>query len=182
MSSKKTRIGACAVVVILALVAVGCRSTTGRSFGQQVDDKTITSQVKTKLTADQFGSLFSTGVGTHYGVVHLSGNVATEQQRMQAERVARSVTGVKRVDNDIVVVARDGKSAPTSGRSAAATPSASPAATRPLALTGEVTAIDRASGDVTLRTATGDVVVRLPGTALRDLEQGQRLTINAGQP
>jgi hypothetical protein len=49
-------------------------------------------------------------------------------------------------------------------------------------LTGEVTAIDRASGDVTLKTVSGDMVVRLPATVLRDLEQGQRLSINAGQP
>ena len=177
MSSRK-QIAMCTVVVILALAAVGCRSTTGRSVGQQVDDKTITSQVKSKLTADKFGSLFSTGVGTHFGVVHLSGNVGTEQQRVQAERLARGVTGVKRVDNDIVVVPRDGRSGPV----AAAPPAASPAATTAPALSGEVTRIDRASGDVTLKTTSGDVVVRLPGTALRDLEQGQRLTINAGQP
>ena len=88
------------------------------------------------------------------------------------------MNGVKRVDNDIVVVARDGKSGPV----AAAPPAASPAATTAPALSGEVTRIDRASGDVTLKTTSGDVIVRLPGTALRDLEQGQRLTINAGQP
>jgi hypothetical protein len=177
MSSFK-QIGMWTAVVILALAAVGCRSATGRSFGQQVDDKVITSQVKSRLTADQFGSLFSTGVGTHFGVVHLSGNVATEQQRRQAEQLARGVTGVKRVDNDIVVVARDGRSGPV----AAAPPAASPAATAAPALSGEVTRIDRASGDVTLKTSGGDVVVRLPGSALRDLEQGQHLTINAGQP
>jgi hypothetical protein len=177
MSSMK-QIAVGTVVVILALGAVGCRSATGRSFGQQVDDKSITSQVKTRLTAQNFGSLFSTGVGTHYGVVHLSGNVATEQERRLAENVARGVAGVKRVDNDIVIVARDGKSGPV----AATPPAASPAATTAPALTGEVTRIDRASGDVTLKTTAGDVVVRLPGAALRDLEQGQRLTINAGQP
>ena len=177
MSSMK-QIGVCTAVVILAFTAVGCRSTTGRSFGQQIDDKSITSQVKSRLTAHNFGSLFSTGVGTHYGVVHLSGNVATEQERRLAENVARGVAGVKRVDNDIVIVARDGKSGPV----AAAPPAASPAATTAPALTGEVTRIDRASGDVTLRTTGGDVVVRLPGAALRDLEQGQRLTINASQP
>jgi hyperosmotically inducible protein len=162
------------VLVIVALAAVGCRSATGRSFGQHVDDKAITSQVKTRLTADKFGSLFSTGVGTHYGVVHLSGNVATEEQRLQAERLARSVAGVKSVDNGIVVVPRDGTSTPVAA--------ARPAIPITPALAGEVTRIDRASGDVTLKTTGGDVVVRLPGTALREIEPGQRLTINAGQP
>jgi hypothetical protein len=167
-------VAVCSVVVILALGAVGCRSATGRSVGQQIDDKWISSQIKSKVTADQGGSLFSTGVGTHYGVVHLSGNVGTEQQRAAIEQIARGVPGVKRVDNGIVVVPRDGKSQPVT---AARQPAASPAATA--ALSGEVTAIDRASGDVTLRTTTGDVVVRLPGPTLRELEPGQRLTITA---
>jgi hypothetical protein len=168
-----------AVVVVLALAVTGCRSLTGRSFGQQWDDKTVTAHVKTKLTGEKFGNLFSTDVGTHYGVVHLSGNVATEEQKAEAERIAGRVAGVKRVQNDLVVVPRQQKVASVSD---GAPPAASPASAHPLALTGEVTAIDRASGDVTLKTVSGDMVVRLPATVLRDLEQGQRLSINAGQP
>lgn len=168
-----------AVVVVLALTVTGCRSATGRSFGQQWDDKTVTAHVKTKLMGDTFGNLFSTDVSTNFGVVRLGGNVATEEQRAEAERIAGRVAGVKRVQNDLVVVPRQQKVASASDGTP---PAASPALANPLALTGQVTAIDRASGDVTLRTGSGDMVVRLPPTALRDLEQGQRLSINAGQP
>jgi hypothetical protein len=119
------------VVVLCALTVVGCRSLTGRSFGQQWDDKTITSQVKSKLTTESFGNLFSTSVGTHYGVVYLEGIVSTPEQRAEAERIASRVSGVKRVVNDIVVVPRDAKVAGTpTGSSPAASP-ASPSATAP---------------------------------------------------
>jgi hypothetical protein len=49
------------------------------------------------------------------------------------------------------------------------------------AITGQVTAIDRDTGDVTVHTDTGDVTLRLPSSALRNLEQGQRLSINTGR-
>lgn len=114
------------VVVICALTVVGCRSLTGRSFGQQWDDKTITSHVKSKLTTERFGNLFSTSVGTHYGVVYLSGTVHHPEQRAEAERIASRVSGVKRVVNDIVVVPRD---ATVAGTPAGPSPAASPTST-----------------------------------------------------
>jgi hypothetical protein len=113
------------VVVICALTVVGCRSLTGRSFGQQWDDKTITSQVKSKLTTERFGNLFSTSVGTHYGVVYLSGTVHNPEQRAEAERIASRVNGVKRVVNDIVVVVP--RDATVAGTPAGLSPAASPA-------------------------------------------------------
>jgi uncharacterized membrane protein YdfJ with MMPL/SSD domain len=173
------------IVVVCALTFVGCRSMTGRSFGQQWDDKVITSHVKSKLTTDSFHNLFSTGVGTQFGVVFLNGTVRTPAARAEAERIARRVAGVRDVRNYLVVVSPDGKTA-VGGVSPAtaplvAAPAASPVTASPMHLTGQVTAIDRDSGDITVRTQTGDVMLRLPPTALRDIEQGQRLSINTGQ-
>jgi osmotically-inducible protein OsmY len=96
-----------AVIVICALTTLGCRSMTGRSFGQHVDDMGITSQVKSKLTTDRFGNLFSSSVDTVNGVVYLGGTLATPAERAEAERIASRVKGVKRVVNDIAVVPRD---------------------------------------------------------------------------
>lgn len=176
------------IAVVCVLAFVGCRSTTGRSFGQQWDDKSVTAQVKTKLTLEQFRNLFSTSVGTQFGVVHLTGNVESEAQKAEAERIASRVTGVRQVKNDMVVVPRNGKTAkattPAGATGAAGTPAASPAASPsagPLSISGQVTAIDRDTGDVTVLTDTGNVTIRLPSAALRDLEQGQRLSINRGQ-
>ena len=120
---KQWQISAVVVVCVCAFMAVGCRSLTGRSFGQQWDDKTITSQVKTKLITESFHNTFSTDVGTHYGVVYLGGTAHTPEARAEAERIASRVKGVQRVVNNIVIVPREGKMA---GRPI--DPSASPGA------------------------------------------------------
>jgi osmotically-inducible protein OsmY len=122
-----------AVMVFCALAVVGCRSMTGRSFGQQIDDKTISSQVKAKVTTDKFVHLFSTGVGTHFGIVRLSGNVGTADERVEAERIASRVQGVKGVVNDILVVPRDGRMTGTAG---SPSPAASPGSTGSTGSTG----------------------------------------------
>lgn len=165
-----------AVIVVCTLAFVGCRAMTGRSFGHQFDDKLITAQVKTKLTADRFGNAVSTGVGTQWGVVQLTGTVPSAEHKADAERIASRIKGVKGVQNDLVVVLPDGTIAKTE-RSA---PAASPAAARALTLSGEVTSVDRASGDVTVKTSSGDIMLRLPASTAQGLEQGQRLSINTG--
>jgi len=174
------------LIVLSTLAFVGCRSATGRSFGQQWDDKVISTQVKTKLTTDRALNLFSTGVGTQFGIVRLTGTVQTPEQRAEAERIAGRVAGVRGVKNEIVVVPKDQgvttamAKAETSAPQAAA-PAASPATTRPLSLSGQVTAVNPTNGDVTVKTATGDsMVVRFPTATAAQLEQGQQISINAG--
>jgi hypothetical protein len=173
---------------------VGCRSATGRSFGQQWDDKVISTQVKTKLTTDRAANFVSTGVGTQFGIVRLTGTVHTPEQRAEAERIAGNVAGVRGVKNEILVVPKDEglrtakagtpAATPAPGASPAATsapPAASPTTTRPLALSGQVTAINPTSGDVTVKTDSGsDVILRVPISTASQLEQGQRISINAG--
>jgi hyperosmotically inducible protein len=176
-----------AVIVVCTLMFVGCRSATGRSFGQQWDDKVISTQVKTKLTTDRAANFISTGVGTQFGVVRLTGTVHTPEQRAEAERIAGNVAGVRGVKNEILVVPKDeglrtAKSGtPAAAAPASATPAASPTTTRPLALSGQVTAINPTSGDVTVKTDSGsDVILRVPTATASQLEQGQRISINAG--
>ena len=172
------------VIVLSTLAFVGCRSATGRSFGQQWDDKWISTQVKSKLTTDRAMNLFSTGVGTQFGVVRLTGTVQTPEQKAEAERIAGRVAGVRAVKNEIVVVPKDEgmRSAKAETPTAhSAPPAASPATTRPLALSGQVTAVNPTNGDVTVKTSTGDnVVLRFPTATAAQLEQGQQISINAG--
>jgi hyperosmotically inducible protein len=172
------------LIVLSTLAFVGCRSATGRSFGQQWDDKTISTQVKMKLTTDRGLNLFSTGVGTQFGIVRLTGTVQTPEQRAEAERIAGRVAGVRGIKNEIVVVPKDeglktAKADTAAQRSAA--PAASPATARPLTLSGQVTAVNPTNGDVTVKTATGDsMVVRFPTATAAQLEQGQQISINGG--
>ena len=142
------------VFIVVAVLAVGCRSTTGQSLGQNIDDKTITATVKAKLVADRAKNLTAVDVDTNAGVVYLTGFVDTAQQKAEAEQLARSTDGVKRVVNNLMIDSARAASAqtPTSGTGAAQAQSAASASPATGAfvgrhtMTGEVTMIDRERG------------------------------------
>lgn len=80
----------------------------------KVDDAMLTAKIKTQMTADGRVSPTRVNVDTLNGVVTLKGEVPTQQEKDAAEAVARSVTGVKRVDNQLVVnAAAAGTGVPT---------------------------------------------------------------------
>jgi hyperosmotically inducible periplasmic protein len=90
-----------AVVLILLVVAAGCRSMTGESVGQNIDDATITTEVKAKLTGERASNLTRVSVATANGNVSLTGVVPTGADRNRAEEIARGVKGVKGVTNNL---------------------------------------------------------------------------------
>ena len=66
-----------------------------------IDDAWITTKVKTMLLKDDIVKGLSVNVETSKGMVQLSGWVNHAFQIDQAERVARSIDGVKSVRNDL---------------------------------------------------------------------------------
>jgi hyperosmotically inducible periplasmic protein len=90
-------------VLALALVLNGCQAVTGETLGQNVDDTTITTTVKTKLAGEKGSSLTRVSVDTNRGVVQLTGVVTSAADRTKAEQVARSVGGVKNVVNNLQI-------------------------------------------------------------------------------
>ncbi|MDP2029919.1 MAG: BON domain-containing protein [Thiobacillus sp.] len=66
-----------------------------------IDDAWITAKVKTMLLKDDIVKGLSVNVETSKGMVQLSGWVNHAFQIDQAERVARSINGVKSVRNDL---------------------------------------------------------------------------------
>ena len=100
-----TTLRSVAVLLLLAVFAVGCRSTTGQSAGAYIDDTNITTQVKAKLAAEKASSLTRVGVKTVNGVVSLDGVVDSVQDKVRAEEITRGVTGVKTVRNDLQIAA-----------------------------------------------------------------------------
>jgi len=87
----------------LALVA-SCAPMEGReTAGNYVDDATISTKVRAQLVADQRLKGFDIHVETMQDVVQLSGFVDSAQQKVQAGEIARSVSGVRDVKNNIVV-------------------------------------------------------------------------------
>ena len=87
--------------VALAWVLSGCQALTGDTFGQNIDDTTITTQVKAKLAGDKASSVTRVQVDTNRGVVQLSGTVESSADRSRAEQLARGVDGVRSVVNNL---------------------------------------------------------------------------------
>ena len=93
-------------VVLLALNLSSCTTLTGESLGQNIDDTTITTTVKSKLAVEKASSLARVGVDTVRGVVHLTGVVENAATRERAGEVARTVGGVRDVVNNLQVQSR----------------------------------------------------------------------------
>jgi hyperosmotically inducible protein len=74
-----------------------------RAAGTVVDDGTMTAKVKAALVADDTTKAHQINVSTREGVVQLSGFVDSDAAKAQAERLARTVSGVRDVENDIDV-------------------------------------------------------------------------------
>ena len=81
----------------------GCQAITGETMGENIDDTTITTSVKTKLAAEKGITLTRVQVDTNRGVVQLTGVVDSASDRSKAEQIARGVGGVKSVVNNLQV-------------------------------------------------------------------------------
>ena len=88
--------GASAVQNKLALRTPG-------TVGSKVDDAVITAKVKSAFVRDDSIKALDIAVNTNNGEVQLSGFVANETQVNRAAEVARSIEGVKSVDNRMSV-------------------------------------------------------------------------------
>lgn len=66
-------------------------------------DARIESEVKARLVAEKNANLTRLGVVSRQGVVYLTGDVASSEQKALAENVARGVEGVRRVVNALEV-------------------------------------------------------------------------------
>ena len=77
--------------------------STDTSVGTTIDDSVLTTKVKAALVANPTTKAHQINVETLRGVVQLSGFVDSEKERGEAGDVARSVTGVKDVHNELAI-------------------------------------------------------------------------------
>lgn len=77
--------------------------TAERSAGEVVDDGVITGKVKAALIDNPTTKARQINVDTRQGVVQLQGFVDTNEEKMTATDVARTVSGVQSVRNDLEV-------------------------------------------------------------------------------
>jgi osmotically-inducible protein OsmY len=77
---------------------------TRRGAGEFADDAAVTTRVKTALANDvNFGTAMAVNVTTYRGVVQLSGFVDSAEKAARAGDVARNVSGVRSVENNVQV-------------------------------------------------------------------------------
>jgi osmotically-inducible protein OsmY len=90
-------------LAMLVAVTAGCTAMTGKSAGENVDDAKITAQVKTKLAAEKMATLTKVDVDTNKGTVYLTGNVENASVKARATEIARAVSGVHDVVNNLMI-------------------------------------------------------------------------------
>jgi osmotically-inducible protein OsmY len=89
-------------VVLASFLA--CASTrTQRGTGEYVDDSVITTKVKAAIFAEPTLKTMQIEIKTFKGEVQLSGFVDSAQSVTKAGEVSRSVKGVTKVNNDLIV-------------------------------------------------------------------------------
>ncbi|MGC3964341.1 MAG: BON domain-containing protein [Rhodocyclaceae bacterium] len=108
---KKTLIHSMTVALVIgssgAALAAGDTSTTQKMENatdktvQYVDDSAVTTKVKAALAKDSTTKAHEIKVETTHGVVNLSGEVATQREISRASEIARNISGVQSVQNDL---------------------------------------------------------------------------------
>jgi len=96
MRRPKTKLGLWAAALVLA--------TAGSSLAAAPPDAWITTKTKLALITSDSVSASSVNVDTTNGQVTLHGKVASGAEKAEAERIARSIDGVKNVRNMLQVV------------------------------------------------------------------------------
>lgn len=90
--------------LFLAASLAGCAGgTKHESTGEYLDDSVLTTKVKTSILGDSKLKLLQINVETYKGVVQLSGFVDTKSAADKAVELARTVNGVKSVNNSLIV-------------------------------------------------------------------------------
>lgn len=87
---------------LAAAALVGCAATPHHeSTGEYFDDATVTSKVRADLIEDPLTKARDISVTTDHGIVQLSGFVDSKEQRDEAVRIAKAVSGVRSVQDEL---------------------------------------------------------------------------------
>jgi len=92
----------CVAVVATGAVAGVSAARQERSFGNAIDDRVIKTTLDARLRKES-AKLFGIYTTVVEGRVLLAGRVSTPETRLDATRVAWTVEGVRKVDNDVEV-------------------------------------------------------------------------------
>jgi osmotically-inducible protein OsmY len=102
--TKATVIRNCLIGLVLAAFMAGCGGTWKKeSTGEYVDNTVLTTKVKAEIFNDPMLKVLQINVESFKGVVQLSGFVDSKMASDRAVKIARSVTGVESVKNNMVI-------------------------------------------------------------------------------
>jgi hyperosmotically inducible periplasmic protein len=87
-------------LMMSALLVGAC----GKTVGQTIDDTTITTRVKTSMLNDPAVGGLRIDVDTFKGAVTLSGRVKSQAEKDQAIALARRVSGVTEVKDNLQII------------------------------------------------------------------------------
>jgi osmotically-inducible protein OsmY len=91
-------------LLIIASLTGGCAgSKRYESTGEYLDDSVLTTKVKASILGDSKLKVMQIDVETFKGIVQLSGFVDTQDAAERAVHLARTVKGVKQVNNSLIV-------------------------------------------------------------------------------
>ncbi len=95
---------AAALAATLLTTTTGCAVSRGQeTTGAYIDDSAITASVKSRFVDSKAVDAASISVETLNGTVMLSGFAKNADEKSSAESIARGVSGVKSVKNQIAV-------------------------------------------------------------------------------
>lgn len=95
---------AATITAVVMLTATGCAVSRGQeTVGAYVDDAGITTLVKSRFVESKQVDAAAISVETLNGTVMLSGFAKSSLERTTAEGIARNVSGVKFVKNEIAI-------------------------------------------------------------------------------
>lgn len=98
---------ALAASIAIALICSGCGASK-YALRREADER-LSDRVGRELKATPALSAAKVEARSHWGVVALVGEAPDEDSRREAERIARGVVGVARVNNLILVVKGDSR-------------------------------------------------------------------------
>ncbi len=90
--------------LLLIISIAGCSgSKRHESTGEYLDDSVLTTKVKASILGDSKLKVLQIDVETFKGIVQLSGFVDSQEAAERAVHLARTVKGVKQVNNSLIV-------------------------------------------------------------------------------
>jgi len=98
----KTRLMTAALASLI-VAGFAAPSFAEESAGQKVDDVTVLTRIKADLLQTKNVDGLDVNVDVKDGRVTLSGTASTDAERAKAESIAKNASGVKSVENKIVL-------------------------------------------------------------------------------